>query len=151
MQQQPPDRRLEGSSEPAAASGHHDYNLSAPMLRFDLRSETEQLRQQESYRRGSPTGRTLVKEPDLRIVLMALKAGARQEEHRASGPISVHALQGVLRLRLQKSSVELTAGQVLMLEPGISHDVGAVEDAIFLLTIARTTYQDVSDRHESRD
>jgi hypothetical protein len=24
-----------------------------------------------------------------------------------------------------------------MLEPGISHDVGAVEDAIFLLTIAR--------------
>jgi quercetin dioxygenase-like cupin family protein len=124
--------------------------LAASVLRFDLRTELDQLRRQPSYQSGKPTGKTLVKEPDLRIVLMALKAGARLEEHRASGPISVQEIEGSLRLRLPDTSVDLAAGQILVLEPGIRHDAEAVSDAVFLLTIGRTTYEHVSDRHEPR-
>jgi quercetin dioxygenase-like cupin family protein len=128
----------------------HGRVLAAPVLRFDLQEELDQLRHQEGYPTGAPTGRTLVKEPDLRVVLMALKTGGRLEKHDASGPISIQAIEGHLRLLLPDQTVELDAGQLLALEPGIPHDVEATEDSAFLLTIGRTTYQHVSDRHEPR-
>lgn len=147
MEQEPPDRVSTASHGPSAP-GQPSHTLAAPVLRFDLAVEAEQLRRQEPYEKRRPTGKTLVKEPDLRIVLMALKGGARLDEHSASGPISVQVLQGTVRLRLADSSVELTQGDLLMLEPDIPHDVDAVKDAVFLLTIGRTTYRHVSDRHE---
>jgi quercetin dioxygenase-like cupin family protein len=151
MPEEPLDRNPDSSPESMSLPDHHTHTLAAPMLQFDLRIEAEQLRAQDSYPQGSPTGRTLVKEPDLRIVLMALKAGAKLKEHQASGPISIQALDGIIRLRVDQGSVELTPGELLMLESGIPHDVDAVQDAMFLLTIGRTTYQQVSDHHEPHD
>jgi quercetin dioxygenase-like cupin family protein len=118
------------------------------VLRFDLQAELAELRGRQSYPERKPTGKTLVKEPDLRIVLMALKAGARLEEHDASGPISVQALEGHLRLRVPEGAVDLNAGEMVALEPNIPHDVEGLSDAAFLLTIGRTTYENVSDHHE---
>jgi quercetin dioxygenase-like cupin family protein len=127
---------------------HGGRAIEAPALRFSFETEVEQLRLQPSYQNGDPSGRTLVKEPDLRIVLMALRAGARLQEHHASGPISIQVIEGPLRVSLPSERVELTAGQLLALEPGIRHDVEAIEDSAFLLTIGRTTYEHVSDWHE---
>ena len=95
-------------------SGEPSHTLAAPVLRFDLSIEIDQLRQLDTYRRGGPAGRTLVKEPDLRIVVMALKPGARLEKHRASGPISIHMVEGTIRLRLGEDSIELAPGELLM-------------------------------------
>jgi quercetin dioxygenase-like cupin family protein len=127
---------------------HGGRAIEAPVLSFTLETEVEQLRRQRSYQKGDPSGRTLVKEPNLRIVLMALRAGARLQEHQASGPISIQVIEGPLRVRLPAESVELTAGQLLPLEPGIRHDVKAIEDSAFLLTLGRTTYEHVSELHE---
>jgi quercetin dioxygenase-like cupin family protein len=127
-----------------------DRVLAAPLLTFDLRTELEELRRKPGYAAGEPTGSTLLKEPDLRIVLMALRAGGRMVEHRASGPISVQPIEGRFLFSLPDHSVELTAGKLLTLEPGIAHSVDAVEDSVFLLTIGRTTYRDVHDHHEPR-
>lgn len=147
MEHEPPDRPTDdpagGSTTPRTS-----HTLAAPALRFNVRNEAEQLKRLPTYQNGSPAGRTLVKEPDLRIVLLALMAGARLEEHRASGPISVQVLEGRVRLRLTDGAIDLAPGELLTLEPGISHDVDSVEDAVILLTIGRTTYQHVSDRHE---
>ena len=150
MHQQPAEHGPDPALEPSQPPGQRSHTLAAPVLRFDLRSEKEQLRKQASYQKGDPTGKTLVKEPDLRIVLMTLRAGARFEEHQASGPVSIHAMEGRLRLRLPATAVELTAGEIVALEPHIRHEVEAVDDAVFLLTIGRTTYEQVSDRHERK-
>lgn len=150
MPEDPLDPMSDSSSAPASAQRHRPQSLAASVLELDLDAEVEQLQQQASYRDGRPTGRTLVKEPDLRLVLMTLKGGARMEEHRASGPISIQALSGTIRLRLAERSVELSPGRLVMLEPGIPHDVDAVTDAAFLLTIGPTRYRDVSDHHEPR-
>lgn len=147
MEEELPEHMTESSRVPPVP-GQSSHTLAAPVLHFDLRHEMDQLRQLDTYRHGSPAGRTLVKEPDLRIVLMALKAGARLEEHRASGPISIQALEGTIRLRLREDSIELAQGELLMIEPAIPHDVEAVANAVFLLTIGPTTYQQVSDHHE---
>ena len=72
--------------------GHESIEgtLSRSVLPFDLGSELDQLRRDESWQ--NPTGRsskTLVKYEDLRIVLIAMKANTRMHEHSAAGRISV--------------------------------------------------------------
>lgn len=127
---------------------HGGRRIEAPVLTIDLPAEFERLQRQPGYQDGAPTGRTLVKQAGLRIVLMALKTGGGLREHHASGPISIQSIAGRQRIRLPEQTVELGRGQLLALEPGIRHDVEAIEDGAFLLTIGPTTYENVSDLHE---
>ena len=111
--------------------------LADPVLQFDLAKEIEQLRTKESW--GRETGRsseTLVKQQDFRVILILMKANTRMSEHRAEGRISIQALQGHLRVHLQDQKLELPAGRLLALDCGLPHDVEALEESAFLLTIA---------------
>jgi quercetin dioxygenase-like cupin family protein len=119
--------------------GHEsiDGTLNGPLLQFDLASELDQLHRDESWLH--PTGRsskTLVKYPDLRIVLIAMKANTRMHEHTAAGRISVHALNGHIRLQLRERVVDVPAGHLLTLDQCVPHDVEATEDSAFLLTLS---------------
>ena len=70
---------------------------------FDLAEVQSELRKEDAYQREGHTARTLVRKPDLRIVLVVMKAGARIVEHRADETASAHALSGHVRLlRLKK-------------------------------------------------
>jgi len=111
--------------------------LAAPALHFDLGARLDELRRQRSYE-SDHSAATLVKESDFRIVLIALKAGGRINEHHAHARISVHALEGRLRIHLAAADVELGPGQLLALEPDIPHDVEGLQDSAFLLTMAWT-------------
>ncbi len=119
--------------------GHESIEgtLSGPLLQFDLAGELDQLHRDESWLQ--PTGRsskTLVKHPDLRIVLIAMKANTRMHEHTAAGRISVHTLTGHIRLHLPGRIVDLPAGRLLALDQCVPHDVEATEDSAFLLTLS---------------
>lgn len=114
-----------------------DGALSGPLLQFELASELNQLHRDESWLH--PAGRsskTLVKYPDLRIVLIAMKANTRMHEHTAAGRISVHSLKGHIRLHLPERVVNLPAGHLLALDQCVPHDVEATEDSAFLLTLS---------------
>ena len=119
--------------------GHEsiDGTLSGSVLQFNLASELDQLHRDESWLH--PTGRsskTLVKYPDLRIVLIAMKANTRMHEHTAAGRISVHSLNGHIRLHLPEKVVDLPVGHLLALDQCVPHDVEAAEDSAFLLTLS---------------
>jgi quercetin dioxygenase-like cupin family protein len=111
--------------------------LARPLLHFNMREEIRQLRQQESWRRGTGrSSKTLVKYPDFRLVLVAMKSSTIMKEHRAEGRISIHTLIGRLRVRMGKEVVEVPAGELLALDCGIPHDVEATKESAFLLTIS---------------
>jgi quercetin dioxygenase-like cupin family protein len=119
--------------------GHEsiDGTLSGPLLQFDLAAELDQLHRDESWH--NPAGRsskTLVKYADLRIVLIAMKANTRMHEHTAAGRISVHSVNGHIRLHLPARVADLPAGQLLVLDQCVPHDVEAVVDSAFLLTLS---------------
>ena len=114
---------------------HEVGTLAAPLLTFNLAQELEGLRSEDRWQSGH-TAKTLAKYPDLRIVLIAMKAGGRLEKHHTEGRISVQTLEGRLRFSTARQSVELSAGQMLTLEQNIPHDVEALVDSAFLLTIA---------------
>jgi quercetin dioxygenase-like cupin family protein len=77
-----------------------------------------------------------VKNEDLRIVLTALKAQSRIPEHQTEGRISIHTVAGHLKVRAQGRTFDLPAGRLLALDHRLPHDVEALEDSAFLLTIA---------------
>jgi len=108
----------------------------ATSLDFDLGTELASLEQEPSWVRGDRNARTLVEEPAFRLTLTALKAGVKIREHRTDGWLSIQATQGHLRIHLPQREVDLAVGHVVVLEPGVPHDVEALEESAFLLTIA---------------
>ncbi len=120
-------------------SGHKSIEgiLSIPLLQFDLAEEIRQQRQDESWLRTTGrSSKTLVKHHDLRIVLISMKANTRMHEHKARARISVQAITGHIQLRLPERIVDLPAGQLLVLDQCLPHDVEALEDSAFLLTLS---------------
>lgn len=102
---------------------------------FDLAAIDGEMRREAAYERNGYLARTLVRTPDLRVVFMVMKAKSSIAEHQAGDTASVHVLSGAIRLGLPSRTVELGAGQLLVLEAGLRHDVEADEDSAFLLTI----------------
>lgn len=102
---------------------------------FDLAAIADQMRGEDAYERDGHTARSLVREQDLRIVLVVMKAGARIAEHRASDTASIQGLSGHVRLRLPDRTAEVPAGRLIVLERSLRHDVEAVVESAFLLTL----------------
>lgn len=102
---------------------------------FDLEALTRELRAEDAYVQTGQTARTIIRASDLRIVLVALRAGKTMSEHHASVTASVQTLAGHIRLQLPDRGVEVPVGQLLVLGAGLSHDVQAETDSMFLLTL----------------
>jgi quercetin dioxygenase-like cupin family protein len=112
-------------------------NLAAPLLQFNLPEELRGLRQQDSWQRGTGrSSKTLAKYDDFRIVLVLMKAGTLMKEHHADGRISIHLLEGKIRMHLSDQKIELSTAELMALDSGIRHDVEALEESAFLLTIS---------------
>jgi quercetin dioxygenase-like cupin family protein len=102
---------------------------------YDLLAIGAELRATKEYAQNGHTARSLAREDDVRIVLLAMKASARIAEHRAGETAVVHVLSGHVRLHLPDKTVDLPAGGLLVLRPGVQHDVEAIVDSAFLLTL----------------
>jgi quercetin dioxygenase-like cupin family protein len=113
--------------------------LVAPVLTFDLAALLEQVSHEASWEHGDHNADTLVKEPDFRIVLIAMKNGARIQQHLTAARLSIQTLAGELHVRLPDQTVELPTGHLLALEPDIPYEIEAREPSAFLLTIAWPT------------
>jgi quercetin dioxygenase-like cupin family protein len=126
---------MAADENPQTGREHEVGTLTAALLALDLTREIKQLRSEGRWQSGH-TAKTLAKYPDLRVVLIVMKAGGRLEKHQAEGRISVQTLDGKIRFNTAERSVELPAGQMLTLERSIPHDVESTVDSAFLLTIA---------------
>ena len=70
------------------------------------------------------------------VVLTVLTSNGRLHEHKAIGKISVQGIAGRIRMHVESKALDLPADHLLMLERAIAHDVEALEESAFLLTIA---------------
>jgi quercetin dioxygenase-like cupin family protein len=117
------------------------YAHSGQALTFDLANEIHHLHQEEIWMRNSHNARTLYKDHDLRMVLIAMKAGACLDEHIVAGRLAIQVLSGQLRLRVPGQSVDLPAGRLMALDYAVHYEIEAEEESAFLLTVAYTTQQ----------
>jgi quercetin dioxygenase-like cupin family protein len=111
--------------------------LAEPLLQIDLQRELQELRREDSWQRETGrSSKTLAKYPDFRIVLILMKGGTRMRQHRAEGRISIQQLKGKVRIHLAHRKVDVSAGDLLVLDCGVLHDVEALDESALLLTIS---------------
>ena len=113
----------------------HAPPLTSAFLEFDVMAEIERLHDETTWNTGQ-NARTLIKYDDFRVVLIALKVGARIPEHTAKGRISLHALSGHIRLNASGRTFDLRAGSLVALDSDVPHDLEALQESAILLTIA---------------
>jgi quercetin dioxygenase-like cupin family protein len=67
---------------------------------------------------------------------MLLGKGTRISEHQAAGPLTFHVLSGSVTFRAGERAEQLRAGELIVLESAIAHEVEALEESACLLTLA---------------
>lgn len=110
--------------------------LDAKLVRINLSDLNEQIQRETAWLEGDRTAITVFKTDDLRIVLIALHAGAEMKTHTAPGVISVQVLKGKINFATDQHHEDLEPGQMITLHKRIPHRVKAYEDSSFLLTMA---------------
>jgi quercetin dioxygenase-like cupin family protein len=112
--------------------------LETPVRVLQLANELALLKQQPGWQRGSRLAKTLAKEGPLAVVLSLIRAGTKVEEHHAAGPVTLHCLEGKLRLHHAGHPLDLVAGEVVVLDAGIPHSHEAITDCAVLLTMTQS-------------
>ena len=112
-----------------------DGTMLKDLAQFDLAQEMADSEQKKPWESGH-YAKTLFKKSDFRIVLISMERAARIKEHHADGTISVHVLKGSIRFTIQGEVRNLLPGNVLTLGASIKHEVEALEESAFLLTVS---------------
>ncbi|HEV2133275.1 MAG TPA: hypothetical protein VGR47_03350 [Terracidiphilus sp.] len=112
--------------------------LAEEVIRHNIGKELEKLMGAPSWQRESGrSSETLVKYNEFRIVMVRMKPGSYMSHHKAEGPISIQVIHGRIRVHLPEDRTEdLNSGDLLTLDRCLEHDVEALEESAFLLTIA---------------
>lgn len=80
----------------------------------------------------------LANEPDVRLILLCLRAGQQVPEHSAAGGITVQAITGHATFYEGDEACEMFAGTLVRLEAGRPHRVEAHADTVLLVTMMKT-------------
>ncbi|HEY8517028.1 MAG TPA: cupin domain-containing protein [Candidatus Binatia bacterium] len=131
-----------GESARAAESGQASVRslpgLAEKIMFRDLAADEAQLRQEDEWQRMGRNAMTLVKYPDLRVVLTVMKAGSRIERNRdeTEGRVAIHVLSGRVRLVVAGERIDVGPGGLLALDHKTPHDIEALEESSFLIWIS---------------
>jgi quercetin dioxygenase-like cupin family protein len=108
---------------------------------FDLGGSLAALRAEPHRTPGGHRQVTLFHRSPITYVLFDFEVGGGLKEHSANGLVTIHVLEGRLKIEADGRDHDLGPGQVLMLNPNVPHDVRALEVSAMLLTVhlERTT------------
>jgi quercetin dioxygenase-like cupin family protein len=119
------DRLRESPSERFAGETHT----------FSLADALAKLRKEDHPSRSGHRQITLLHRANVTHVLFSFEAGGHLDRHSAHGLVTIHVLEGKLSVGADGSDKQLEAGDVVILDPDVPHDVRAVEAAAMLLTV----------------
>ncbi len=102
---------------------------------FDLAAVAESLRREADTPRDGHRQITLFHEGGMTAVLFDFEAGGRLVRHEADGLVTIQTIAGMVDVSTPQTTHELPAGSLLVLEPGIVHDVVAGVPSQVLLIV----------------
>ncbi len=111
--------------------------LDRPLMTFSVPEEIAKIKQGEQWKHARRGAVTLSKNADLRMVLVVLSEGMEIHEHHAEGPITVYVVEGSLKFHAAGEEHLLSAGSLLSLGGGIPHDVRALGECAFVITVVQ--------------
>ena len=120
-------------SEPPRPREHPDVRFAPEQHLIDLRAVARELA--ETPARRGQRQKALYRHGRLTVALFTFDAGAGLADHVAAGVVTINVLDGRLRIKAGDVENTLPAGSLLVLAPGVRHDVYAVEPSTMLLKV----------------
>lgn len=109
--------------------------IGGPQVELDIEKELDEVRRSPEWQDGV-VRKVLIRYPDFQITLRVMKANTRIPEHHNPGRICVQTILGHIRMRAGGRLFDLPQGKALVLDRAVRHDVEAIEESAFLLTVA---------------
>jgi quercetin dioxygenase-like cupin family protein len=125
----PPAARLRPQLESRFAASQHVFDLgaAASKLKQEFQAGEEGHRQISLYKQDSAT-----------VALFVFGHLTRLPPHRAKGIVTIHPFKGHLQIAAEGQAHALRPGNLLVLGPGVEHDLVAYEESEMLLTVHLT-------------
>jgi quercetin dioxygenase-like cupin family protein len=114
---------------------HPEVRFHPPQIQFDIERVAAKLLAEPLPANRLHRQETLYRHGSLTLALFLFEQGASLPQHTADGVVTVQVLQGRLKMSAEGKDHDLPAGSVLVLAPGVRHDVQAVEASRMLLTV----------------
>ena len=102
---------------------------------FNLVTETEKLRNEPGGTKRRHRQITLFRGGGMSLVLFDFDAGGGLSDHATDGFVTVHVLDGEARMTTAGHEYPMPAGSLLVLTPGVKHDIVAVTPSRVLLSV----------------
>ncbi len=102
---------------------------------FSLGDALAKLRAEDHPARDGHRQIALLQRGPVTQVLFAFAAGGHLDRHSAPGLVTIHCIEGTLRVAADGVDHELRAKDLIVLDPDVPHDVRAQEPAAMLLTV----------------
>jgi quercetin dioxygenase-like cupin family protein len=125
-------------SESAGHEYLHSHQVSGDAVLLDIERESKEILGAAAAAGVKHAAKTLIKDGPLRMVILGFMSGASLREHRADGPVSIHALMGNVEITTLAGTQRVHPGAIVVLAADLSHSVTAKTDAVLLLTIGRS-------------
>ncbi len=119
---------------PGVVREHVDH-LQDPLGQFDLPDLERTLRSDEATSSEGHSAMTLVKHPDMRVVLVCFRAKGRMAQASTAARISLQALRGNVEVSLPGGTLDLPAGHLATLDGRTPFSVVALTESAVLLTL----------------
>ena len=115
---------------------HPEERFAPDAQAFDLDLTAIELARETTTGHARHRQKTLYRHGGSSLALFLFEAGAELREHRTSGTVFVQVLRGRLSVNAGGRRHELPAGRVLVMAPGVPHDLRAEEATQMLLTVS---------------
>jgi quercetin dioxygenase-like cupin family protein len=127
------------SDQPGRLRPHPEERFLPPQRQIDLRQAVARLSAEAPVAPRKHRQETLYRHGSLTIALFLFEEGALMPAHAAEGVVTVQVLSGSIKMNAEDQTHTLAAGQMLVLAPGVVHDVLAEEASQMLLTVCLET------------
>lgn len=118
-------------------AGRPSRSLRPALAVLDVRAEGVGLLAEPQWSGGDRNSKTLLKTESLRLVLVALRAGAVMENEDPDESVAIHGLQGTIAVQIDDEALPVRAGELVCLAGGDPWRVTAESDGLFLLALGR--------------
>lgn len=102
---------------------------------FDVRAIAAGLRQEATPMRDGHRQMAIFQKGRLSLIVFDFEAGGRLADHHADAYVTIMAVSGALQVSTPTAVHEVGEGSMLVLDPGVRHDVRSPEASQMLLIV----------------
>jgi len=116
---------------------HPEDRLAAPVQVVDLAASSAELRAEKHAPVSGHRQIAVVRHGPVTIIQFVFEEGGLLQQHRADGVVTIHVLEGRLKVIVDEESREIGRDELMALAPGVMHSVLAMAPSDMLLTVHR--------------